>query len=308
MTLSDHTREQIVTIVNSDRVVLFMKGTRQQPQCGFSAATVAILDKLVPEYTAVNVLEDPEVREGIKAYANWPTIPQLYIDSEFVGGCDLVKQMLNMGELHQTLGLEPPERKAPEITVSDAAAEAIRDALQHQPGASLHLSIDAGWQHNFSLSPPEGHEIRAETNGIEVLMDLDSAQRASGLSVDIEESLQGKSFRIDNPNAPPPVMEMSAQQLKQKMDSGLPLYLFDVRGKGEREKATIEGARILDDEAMRFIVDLDKDTTLVFYCHVGGRSQAAGEHFRRMGYSDVYSLAGGINAWSQEIDSKVPRY
>lgn len=205
MTLSNHTREQIVSIVNSDRVVLFMKGTRQQPQCGFSAATVAILDKLVPQYTTVNVLEDPAIREGIKAYANWPTIPQLYIDNEFVGGCDLVKQMLNAGELHQTLGLEAPERTAPEITISNAAAAAIRDALQHQPGVSLHLSIDAGWQHSFSLSPPEGHEIRAESNGVEVLMDLDSAQRASGLSMDIEESLQGKSFLIDNPNAPPPV-------------------------------------------------------------------------------------------------------
>lgn len=308
MTLSNHTREQIVSIVNSDRVVLFMKGTRQQPQCGFSAATVAILDKLVPQYTTVNVLEDPAIREGIKAYANWPTIPQLYIDNEFVGGCDLVKQMLNAGELHQTLGLEAPERTAPEITISNAAAAAIRDALQHQPGVSLHLSIDAGWQHNFSLSPPEGHEIRAESNGVEVLMDLDSAQRASGLSMDIEESLQGKSFLIDNPNAPPPVKEMSARQLKEKMDAGLPLYLFDVRGNGEREKARIEGARVLDDEAIGFIGGLDKDTTLVFHCHLGGRSQAAGEHFRRMGYSNVYSLAGGIDAWSQQIDSKVPRY
>ena len=219
-----------------------------------------------------------------------------------------MKQMLNTGELHQTLGLEPPERTAPEVTISDAAAEAVRDALQHQPGVALHLSIDAGWQHSFSLSPPQGHEIRAESNGVEVLMDLDSAQRAGGLSVDIEESLQGKSFRIENPNAPPPVKEMSARQLKESMDTGVPLYLFDVRGNSEREKARIEGARVLDDAAIRFIGELDKETTLVFHCHLGGRSQAAGEHFRRMGYSNVYSLAGGIDAWSQEIDSKVPRY
>lgn len=101
---------------------------------------------------------------------------------------------------------------------------------------------------------------------------------------------------------------MSARQLKEKMDAGLPLYLFDVRGNGEREKARIEGARVLDDEAIGFIGGLDKNTTLVFHCHLGGRSQAAGEHFRRMGYSNVYSLAGGIDSWSQQIDSKLPRY
>ena len=91
-------------MVRTDRVVLFMKGTRTAPQCGFSAATVGILDSLLPEYTTFNVLEDQGVREGIKAYSNWPTIPQLYVDGEFMGGCDITKQMFNTGELHQALG------------------------------------------------------------------------------------------------------------------------------------------------------------------------------------------------------------
>jgi monothiol glutaredoxin len=83
-----------------------MKGNRRMPQCGFSATVVQILDHLIPEYTTVDVLQDPEVREGIKAYTQWPTIPQLYVKGEFVGGCDIVREMFQTGELQKTLGVE----------------------------------------------------------------------------------------------------------------------------------------------------------------------------------------------------------
>ena len=99
MNLDDNVKAKIEDYLNSDKVVLFMKGNPQQPMCGFSAKTVAALDSVVPKYTAVNVLDDPEIREGIKVYGDWPTIPQLYIDGELVGGCDIVLNMLNSGEL-----------------------------------------------------------------------------------------------------------------------------------------------------------------------------------------------------------------
>lgn len=195
-------REHIDSLIASNRVVLFMKGTRQQPQCGFSAATVSILDSLVPDYVTVNVLEDPAIREGIKVYSDWPTIPQLYIDKEFTGGCDVVKQMFNTGQLHEALGVEPPDRTPPDIEMSDAAAEFIRNALEGHPGLSVHLSIDARWQHNFTLGPAEGHEVKAESNGIEILLDVASAQKARGLKIDMVETMQGTGFEIHNPNAP----------------------------------------------------------------------------------------------------------
>jgi monothiol glutaredoxin len=87
------------TIANND-VVLFMKGTKQFPQCGFSAQVAKILDHLGVPYKDVNVLEDMGVREGVKAFTNWPTIPQLYVKGEFVGGCDIVREMFQEGELH----------------------------------------------------------------------------------------------------------------------------------------------------------------------------------------------------------------
>ncbi len=94
-------RERIEQVVQADRVVLFMKGTRTAPQCGFSAATIGILDSLVPDYTTVNVLEDQEIREGLKVYSNWPTFPQLYVAGELVGGSDIAIEMFESGELKE---------------------------------------------------------------------------------------------------------------------------------------------------------------------------------------------------------------
>jgi monothiol glutaredoxin len=89
--------------VKSNDVVLFMKGTPQFPQCGFSGQVVQILDHLGVAYKGLNVLESPELRDGIKQYSNWPTIPQLYVKGEFLGGCDIVREMFQAGELQQTL-------------------------------------------------------------------------------------------------------------------------------------------------------------------------------------------------------------
>ena len=103
MSLDDATRDRLRSIIDSGPVVLFMKGNRQMPQCGFSAQVVQILDSLVPDYTTVDVLSDPDVRQGIKEYSSWPTVPQLYVRGEFVGGCDIVTEMYRSGELRNAL-------------------------------------------------------------------------------------------------------------------------------------------------------------------------------------------------------------
>ena len=97
-------QEKIRNQVTANSVVLYMKGTPQSPQCGFSGATVQILQACgVQDFATVDVLADPEIRDGIKAYANWPTIPQLYINGEFVGGADIVREMYSQGELQKLL-------------------------------------------------------------------------------------------------------------------------------------------------------------------------------------------------------------
>ncbi len=94
--------------VKDNSVVLYMKGTPDFPQCGFSGKVAGFLRKLGVKPFAVNVLEDPDMRQGIKTYSNWPTIPQLYVNAEFVGGCDIVTQLYESGELARLLGMEAP--------------------------------------------------------------------------------------------------------------------------------------------------------------------------------------------------------
>ena len=101
--MNKNIKERINDIVKKNEVCLFMKGTPEVPQCGFSLAVSNMLKHLEVNFTGINVLEDQEIREGIKAYSDWPTIPQLYIKSEFIGGCDIVKEMFEKGELQTKL-------------------------------------------------------------------------------------------------------------------------------------------------------------------------------------------------------------
>lgn len=308
MSVSSDVRERIESAIAANKVVLYMKGTRGQPQCGFSATVVGILDNLLPNYDTVNVLEDPEIREGIKAYSNWPTIPQLYVDNEFLGGCDVIQQMYNSGQLHETLGLAPVSRQTPTIKISDSAAEAIKQSTAQHQGMAVHLKISPTWQHEFSLAPQQDHEIKSSDNGIDIFFDLDSAARAEGLTLDLTEEGAETGFVINNPNAPPPVQQMSVETLKGLLDNGDAKYLFDVRGADERAIALIEGATMLDESAIAQIETLPKDEMLIFHCHHGGRSQQAAEYFRQQGFTNVHNLSGGIDAWSQSIDADVTRY
>ena len=101
--LDDATKARIETDIASEDVVLFMKGTPVFPQCGFSAAVVGVLTHLGVPFRGINVLEDDSIREGIKAYSDWPTIPQLYVKREFIGGCDIIREMYETGELTEML-------------------------------------------------------------------------------------------------------------------------------------------------------------------------------------------------------------
>ncbi len=92
--------ERIQSAIASNKICVFMKGNRNFPQCGFSAATVQVFEEIGAPYGTVDVLSDPELREEIKAFSNWPTIPQVYINGKFVGGCDIVRELYESGELH----------------------------------------------------------------------------------------------------------------------------------------------------------------------------------------------------------------
>jgi monothiol glutaredoxin len=301
------TPESIAELVRDNRIVLFMKGSRHFPQCGFSATVVGILDQLVTGYKTVNVLTEPGMRDGIKAFSNWPTIPQLYVDGKFVGGCDIVRDMHASGELAQVLGAPapaPPE--PPALEVSDTAAAAFKGAIG-SPSDVCRVQITADFQHELFIDERQAGDLTVEVKGVTFAFDGASARRANGLSLDFVQGDAG-GFKIDNPNAPPSVKPLSAKSLKGMMDRGEKFELLDVRTAEERQIARIESARHLDDEGIRHVESLPKDTTLVFQCHHGMRSRAAAERFLSQGFKRVFNLEGGIEAWSRDVDSKVPRY
>jgi monothiol glutaredoxin len=309
MTLDPQLKQKIDQLVASDTVVLFMKGSRSFPQCGFSASVVNILNTLVPKYTTVNILSDVDVRGAMKEYSDWPTFPQLFIKGEFVGGADIVRQMHETGELEKKLGELVAPAKPPTLVVTPKAAAELSAALKEgTPGDVIHLTITESWEHQLDLGPAEAGHITIETNGVTVQLDRTSAQRGAGVVVDFIDAADGAGFKIDNPNRPAAVKQIEAKALKALLDAGKIKAFYDVRPDKERAVAKIAGAEMLDDAAMAAAEALPKSTPIAFYCHHGNRSRAAAEHFLKLGFTDVYNLAGGIEAWSKDVDPKVPRY
>jgi monothiol glutaredoxin len=200
MTPDETTHRRIASLIDSDAVVLFMKGNRSAPQCGFSATVVGILDELVSDYATVDVLSDPPLREGIKAYSSWPTIPQLYVRGEFVGGCDIVQELYASGELYRTLGVEPP--RPPRLELSEEAAAALRQLAESREEKTLHLRVDAGFRNALYFGPAQPGELAVEARGVRFRVDPGTARRCDGLRIDLEETPEGPGFRIHNPNDP----------------------------------------------------------------------------------------------------------
>jgi len=309
MSLDPALRTRIDALLNAHPAVLFMKGSPQMPQCGFSAKAVAALDAIGADYTHVDVLADAAIREGIKLYGDWPTIPQLYIGTELIGGSDIIAEMLGSGELSEALGLPPPDRTPPAITITDAALEMLRGAIKDAgQEVALTLSIDSTFRTRLHLAPLDAAGIVQDVNGIKVQCDLASARRADGLTIDFADDLRGRGLVIDNPNAPKPVQNLSPADANARAQAG-GLTIVDVRPPQERAQAALPlDVRVLDGDGEQHLQALPKDTALAFLCHRGGRSQQAAERFAARGFTRVYNIEGGIDAWAQDVDSAIARY
>ena len=191
--------------------------------------------------------------------------------------------------------------------MSDAAKSAFLQAAADAGGDKLRMDINAQFQVELFFAPPSPGDVSVTSNGVEILLDAESASRANGVSIDFVDKPGGGGFKIENPNEPPRVKSLGAKDLKGMMDAGEKFELFDVRPEAERDRAKIASARPLDDDGKRRLAGLDKGTKIVFHCHHGMRSRAAAEEAVRAGYLDVFNLEGGIEAWSS-VDPTVPRY
>lgn len=303
MALDPAIKAHFDTLTGENKVVLFMKGNRRMPRCGFSARVVGILDGLLDDYVTVDVLADPAVRQGIKDYSDWPTIPQLYIDGEFQGGCDIVTEMAGTGELHSALGIELHDVEPPTMTVTDAASAALKAALE---GATepLRFGVSPTYRYDLQLGAKMFGDVEVTAGGVTFLLDRASAKRAGGTVIDYVKSAMGEGFQISNPNEPAKVQQVRPRDAQTLLAQTEGIQFFDVRGDDERAIATL-GATKFHPAAL---VGLDKATPLLFHCHHGGRSQNAAQQAIEQGFTRVWNLAGGIEAWSREVDPSVPRY
>ncbi len=296
--MNEQTKQTIESLISKNTCVLFMKGNPKHPQCGFSSNTVKILHDLIgDDFDYFNVLEDQEIREGIKEYGNWPTIPQLYINKELVGGNDIVTEMFNTGELQSLLNLPQPERKIASITISDKAKENILAGIENIGSSVLMLSIDGQFNTRFSIEEPKGYEVVSEIEEIKIYMDIGTAKRADGIEIDWVEDLNGAGLVIKNPNEPKKVNQLSKADLQKGIESGQYNHIYDVRSESDFLNRSIDGSKRLDKPNMQEIEDFEKDTPLVFVCHVGNSSQGACEFYRKKGYTNVNNLVGGVTEW-----------
>ena len=308
MSLSPDLRSRIESLLHAHRIVLFMKGEPESPRCGFSAKAVEILDDLEVDYTAIDILADSALREGIKLYGDWPTIPQLYIETALVGGCDIMVQLYQSGELHRILNVPLPDRTPPQITITPLAARQLQQALHHASNSALGMTIDRRFQANFQIVPYDANAIASESRGIRLQFDAASARRARGIVIDWVDDLTGRGLKVTNPNAPPMVEEISARDALTRITAG-ELTLIDVRGADEQAIASVPVPyHSMEDGIDAMLERFSKDTPLAFLCHFGRRSQRMAEAFQARGFSKVFNISGGIDAWSEQVDATIPRY
>ncbi|MBL4773018.1 MAG: Grx4 family monothiol glutaredoxin [Alcanivoracaceae bacterium] len=296
--MNEQTKQEIENLVKNNTCVLFMKGNPKHPQCGFSSNTVNILHELLgDDFAYCNILENQNIREGIKEYGNWPTIPQLYVNKELVGGNDIVTEMYNTGELQTMLGLPQPQKQSAEITITEVALENIKKGIKDIGSNVLMLSIDSQFNTRFSIEEPKGYETVSKIGEINIYMDIGTVKRANGIEIDWVEDLQGAGLVINNPNQPKEINQISKKELINGIEKGQFKNIYDVRSEQQFLEQSIPGSKRLDKQSMDEIESLDKDTPLVIVCAVGNTSQGACNFYRKKGFNNVNNLVGGVSNW-----------
>ena len=192
---------RIRELLSNHEIVLFMKGTRAAPSCGFSATVVEILDEYVDDYRDVDVLSSAELREAIKAFTSWPTIPQLFVRGEFVGGADIVKEMAASGELEALLGKSPKPAEVPDVRLTEKAVAALRSFMDAPGKPVVRLKVSASFQYSLDFDEPRKGDLTIDAGEYAILVDRPSSKRLDGTVVDFLERPDGGGFKIDNPNA-----------------------------------------------------------------------------------------------------------
>lgn len=273
-------------VFDNGAVVVFAIGTDRD------SATSEMVDhcrRYGAEPLILDATTDPLFAEHLKDSRVRAHFPLLCVRGGLVGGLEVVRQLEARGQLRDVLS-SPSGGAAdgPRIALSQGAALELERALT-EPDQCIRLVISSEFEHQLSVDTPQPNDTKLMLGEIPLLLDTESAARANGMAIDWIETPEGHAFRIDNPNRPEPVRHVDRAWLTSDTRP-LGLFVIDVRTPAEYGASHIEGARLLDATLMDELEGLDRRTPLLFYCNGGIRSKKAADHYRALGYTEVYCL------------------
>ena len=289
---------------NSHEIAVFLADS--DPLSDESQFIINWLTRHNATFSVVDALGDPELSPLLEAECATGLLPILTVGGHVIGNGSLLKQLANSGQLLRFIE-KPALDQTPAIAVSQQAISKLRGALE-SPSDVVRLTIPSDFCHELSVGEVRPDDVALRVDDISLVIDPTSATRANGVAIDWVELAESSGFRIDNPNHNPVQRGIKCDELVQLLDGPNPYLLIDARTEQEYNEERIPGARLLDGTLLDALQLLDRRIPLVFYCKNGTRSQRAARHCSELGYAEIATLDGGMDAWKSQFGrSNLPR-
>ena len=281
----------------ADGIVVFFAGP--DPLTREFRSLIDWLTQRGVKVTAIDAGNDAALAALLENESSRQSFPILFANDRLIGGGLLRSLMADSEQLLQLLA-RPLSRKPPDIVTSPAAIAKLREALKSTYGV-IRLTVSADFQHEISVDEARSSDIETSTDDVTLVLDQLTAARVDGLEIDWIDGPQPGGFRIDNPNAALGLRRIDCDTLAEWMFGTAPPLLIDVRDEREYLEERIAGARLFDDGLLGAISLLDRTTRLVFYCKNGLRSMRVARLYLELGFVDVSTLRGGMDAWKGQF-------
>ncbi|MDF1663027.1 MAG: Grx4 family monothiol glutaredoxin [Planctomycetota bacterium] len=316
------TKEAVKDVVTEDKIVVFAKGTKEVPRCGFSARAIQVVQSAGKPFKVVDILSDPSIRPALVAFSSWPTTPQVYLDGEFLGGSDIILELHESGELQKKIansyGEEYKEvQDNQRVEVTDEAVKMVKEFMETDADF-LRLSVQVkegarAYSLELDSHTSAATDLKWKVKGLTVIVAKTMSELFEKLEVSWVNKDGNEGFavkEIGNPPALPVPIDIDKADLARLMRSEIKegkLWIVDVREDDEWKSGHGEEAVHLPLSRLEKVwkdAGFDPKDTLVFYCAAGKRSLSAANHFRhKLGYPNTRSLVGGIGNYPSNIIS-----
>jgi monothiol glutaredoxin len=286
-------QEQLANSASSAEIAVFFAGS--DPLNAVHRRLVDWLELRNIEYTAVDIDTDEALASLKDRALAHGALPIICVHGQVAASGSLVTDLLDSGQLESLLSTHHAA-KTPVIAVSPEAL-AVWQGARTEASDAIRLSVSASFEHSLSVDTPQPSDVSLTIKDVLLVMDPESAARADGIAIDWVKSGNTAGFRINNPNAVPNPRELDNEALERLLSAPIQPLIIDVRTEEEYQKERLPTSRHLDAALIDALAALDRHTQLFFYCDNGRRSRRAALHYVELGFTDVASLSGGLNAW-----------